>query len=365
MVQVRGGASLEIWAQLLWLQNLHPSSYRVDAEFHLWHPFSRRRISGRTNRCASAPPISPTSSSAPLRPERLRPKAQLTNVERALRRRRRRSRRGRPSSTAASERRGCARRPGCAPDPPWSRGATLAPRRRYTHDSSPVPLKGSATSGEWSKLPPDASLLQPEGLTAAAGDAAGALDCPVHAEREAAAKLGAKPIDDGWLRRGGVREIYVATPNASVPSWVAPGDVLVGQLEVDSGEAAVTSLSLGAAAPEEGGGGGRRRRGSRRATTPTTRLQRGAPEGEARTTRRAERGASEGDTRVSSPLLADHRGSPLLPAPRPRAAPPPDGAAEAAWRAEQVETAAGAVGAVDAAALARRTMAARRRRRRG
>ena len=131
------------------------------------------------------------------------------------------------------------------------RGATLA-HGGAMHDSSPVSLKpGAKYKASVLLRHPDAAQLEklkdlPLLLEM---PLAKALDCPVHAEREAAAKLGAKPIDDGWLRRGGVREIYVATPNASVPSWVAPGDVLVGQLEVDSGEAAVTSLPLSYAPP--------------------------------------------------------------------------------------------------------------------
>ena len=431
--------------QLLWLQNPSAVELTADVEFHSFGMRGMSKLVGRIFggrssgvRLGAADGFARVELSAPLRPERLRPKAQLTNVERALRPSSARSRRGRPSSTCSLRAtRSCARRPrrrgvrstrwssrttsrsrraatrrreSCrrgsrrSPrvaalfsqlyDSPldsmiWrlddGRGATLA-HGGAMHDSSPVSLKpGAKYKASVLLRHPDAAQLEklkdlPLLLEM---PLAKALDCPVHAEREAAAKLGAKPIDDGWLRRGGVREIYVATPNASVPSWVAPGDVLVGQLEVDSGEAAVTSLPLSyaAAAPEEGGGG--RRRGGRRGGGRRRRRQgseRGAAEGEARAPRRAEQGGRVGGAIHASRVAAARRPRrpPAAPprAPRPRRAAPPDGAAEAAWRAEQVETAAGrVVGAVDAAALAAyygaratpttpRTRRRRRRRRR-
>ena len=95
-----------------------------------------------------------------------------------------------------------------------------------------------------------------------------AAECKVFSSRGAASSAGhgdgIKPMGDVWLRRGAHRNLYVATPTASLPAWVAPGDALVGSLSVDKGAKAVTKLPLYYEAPphpkkesgdkEEGGG---------------------------------------------------------------------------------------------------------------
>ena len=262
MVPVRGGASLEICMQLLWLQNPSAVELTADVEFHSFGMRGMSKLVGRIFggrsfgvRLGAADGFARVELSAPLRPERLRPKAQLTNVERALR----------PSSAKISA--GSAELDVLPPsdaelraspetagrqihqmvltydvevaasgdekegEPPagqsailrvaalfsqlydspldsmiWrlddGRGATLA-HGGAMHDSSPVSLKpGAKYKASVLLRHPDAAQLEKlKDTLLLEMPPAKALDCLVHAEREAAAKLGAKPIDDGWRPR--------------------------------------------------------------------------------------------------------------------------------------------------------------------
>ena len=75
-----------------------------------------------------------------------------------------------------------------------------------------------------------------------------AAECKVFSERGSASSAGmgggVKPIAETWLRRGAHRNLYVAAPTAALPSWVAAGDALVGSLLIDSGLPAVTKVPL-------------------------------------------------------------------------------------------------------------------------
>ena len=47
-----------------------------------------------------------------------------------------------------------------------------------------------------------------------------------------------------YMLQGSHQDIYVARPTADLPSWIAPGDVLVGSLKVDQSRGSVTSMKL-------------------------------------------------------------------------------------------------------------------------
>jgi len=55
-------------------------------------------------------------------------------------------------------------------------------------------------------------------------------------------------MDEGWLRRGGHHDVYVAAPSGdgdgAMPKWVTLGDVLVGKLTLDKKEKAVSTIPL-------------------------------------------------------------------------------------------------------------------------
>ena len=48
---------------------------------------------------------------------------------------------------------------------------------------------------------------------------------------------------------GAHADLYVATPDGQLPSWVAPGDVLVGALQLDRDKTEVSKLPLVYEAP--------------------------------------------------------------------------------------------------------------------
>lgn len=83
-------------------------------------------------------------------------------------------------------------------------------------------------------------------------DLAKAAECKVFDARGAASVAGSggmKPMTDVWLRRGGHKNLYVAAPTETLPSWVSQGDSLVGSLIVDRGASDVTRIALTYAAP--------------------------------------------------------------------------------------------------------------------
>ena len=62
-----------------------------------------------------------------------------------------------------------------------------------------------------------------------------ALECPVLADRGPASVGGGKQMPAGFLRKDARRALYVRRPDKAAPSWVDPGDVMVGSVNLDAG----------------------------------------------------------------------------------------------------------------------------------
>eukprot|EP00962_Isochrysis_galbana_P047700 scaffold19620_cov112-Isochrysis_galbana.AAC.1 len=92
VVPVRGSSTLELCLQLAWLSNPTPAAADVTVEWHSYGVRGRPTTSATALRLGAADSYARLEVSAPLRPERLKPKAELDAVERAIR----------PSSAAVS-----------------------------------------------------------------------------------------------------------------------------------------------------------------------------------------------------------------------------------------------------------------------
>ncbi|KAH8091462.1 tripeptidyl-peptidase [Aureococcus anophagefferens] len=62
-----------------------------------------------------------------------------------------------------------------------------------------------------------------------------ALECPVLADRGPASVGGGTQMPAGFLRKDARRALYVRRPDKAAPSWVDPGDVMVGSINLDAG----------------------------------------------------------------------------------------------------------------------------------
>ena len=84
-VRVKGGASLEVCLQLMWLANPSPTSVEADIEFHSLNIRAPTLASSQPVVIAAASEFARLGASAPLRSEKLNPTASLKYVERTLR----------------------------------------------------------------------------------------------------------------------------------------------------------------------------------------------------------------------------------------------------------------------------------------
>jgi len=118
-VPVKGGSTLELCLQLSWLANPNPVQLDVEVSFHSFAMRGAAMASDRPLRLGAADTFARLEVGAPLRTERLSPKAELVAVERALRP-------SRCDITAGSSerRRGCGARRG-------GRGDAVAPDGAY------------------------------------------------------------------------------------------------------------------------------------------------------------------------------------------------------------------------------------------
>ena len=62
-----------------------------------------------------------------------------------------------------------------------------------------------------------------------------ALECPVLADRGPASVGGGTQMPAGFLRKDARRALYVRRPDKAAPSWVDPGDVMVGSINLYAG----------------------------------------------------------------------------------------------------------------------------------
>ena len=287
-VPVRGGSTLELAFQIAWLSNPSPCEFTTNVEFHSFAARGRALptagCDSRVLRIGPADGHARIEVGAPLRPERLRPKASLVDVHRAVR----------PSSAPISP--ASAELDVMPPsdaqlaadpqalgtqihqmiltykfDVAADEGATQSVLPRLAslhyqlydspvdsmlwrldhgstgeilayggliHDAEPVNLKGGsyvlrvllrhpqpAQLTALKDLPLLLVLPLPKPLELAVVSSRGAASSAGHD--------GSAKVSDAWLKRGGQTALYVAAPTDKPPSWVSGGDVLVGSLKLD------------------------------------------------------------------------------------------------------------------------------------
>jgi tripeptidyl-peptidase-2 len=85
VVPVRGSSTLELCLQLAWLSNPTPAAADVSVEWHSYGVRGRPTTTATALRLGAADSFARLEVSAPIRPERLKPKAELEAAERAIR----------------------------------------------------------------------------------------------------------------------------------------------------------------------------------------------------------------------------------------------------------------------------------------
>eukprot|EP00986_Skeletonema_menzelii_P015272 scaffold11389_cov138-Skeletonema_menzelii.AAC.1 len=296
-VRVKGGSSLELCLQLLWLANPSPALVTANIEFH-----SLNIRSPTLPTLMSSQPITITPSSefarlgagSPLRAEQLNPECKLKSILRTLR----------PSSVDITL--GSAERDSEPPsdaelasnageepsqiyemrlsytlkvegdkpvevtpsfpslfnqlyDSPvdsqiWSlqdKNAKMITYGSSMHHASSTSLKkGDYTVSLLLRHPNRSTLEQIKDIPCEVSMKMPApLSCNLYSELDKASTPtvkddGRKPIEKKLLSKGSHQDIYVARPTDALPSWVAPGDVLQGALVLDKDKEAVSSMKV-------------------------------------------------------------------------------------------------------------------------
>lgn len=296
-VPVRGGSTLELCSQLSWLSNPAPAELTMNVEFHSYAMRGAAMASSRALRIGAADTYARVEIGAPLRTEALNPKAELREVQRALR----------PSDSIISA--GSAELDVLPPsdaqrlvdaqavgtqihqmvltykfdiEPAGSdKTVSVQPRVaslhnqlydspldsmlwrlensvtgaliRYggaMHDAPAVDLRKGSYAVKLLLRHPDPAQLKaledvPLLLTFKLSKP---LDLKVFSGRGAASSAGfgdADKVSDGWLRRGSHLNLYIGMPSAKdLPSIAAPGDALLGSVAVNRNVGSASSMPI-------------------------------------------------------------------------------------------------------------------------
>jgi tripeptidyl-peptidase-2 len=276
-VPVRGGSTAELTMQLSWLANPSRTSVTATVHFHSYGARGRAMATSNTLRIGAADGFARLEVSAPLGVEKLKPRAELEAVERAVR----------PASSVISA---ASAQLDVLPPSDAERAASpvavgtqihemrleykfdvagdkdkplsILPRVQSLHqqlydspldsmlwrlqdadgailayggamhDAKAVDLKKGSYTVSLLLRHPDRSQLNalahlPLLLRT---KLAKKLDCPVYGARDAAmcrGHDGAKPFQEMWLQRGGHADLYVAPPadDDAVPAWAVAGNI--------------------------------------------------------------------------------------------------------------------------------------------
>jgi tripeptidyl-peptidase-2 len=296
-IRVKGGSSLEVCLQLLWLSNPSPALVTADIEFHSLNvrsPALPTSMSSQPITITASSEFARLGASAPLRAEQLNPECKLKSVLRTLR----------PNNVDITL--GSAERDSEPPsDAELASNAKEEPSRIYEmrlsyqfkvegdkpievrpsfpslfnqlydspvdsqiwslqdnnakmitygscmHHASPTSLKKGdytvslllrhprrSTLDQMKDLPCEISMNMPSELT-----------CNLYSELDKASTPavkddGRKPMEKKLLHKGSYQDIYVARPTDDLPSWVLPGDILQGSLVLDRDKEAVSSMKI-------------------------------------------------------------------------------------------------------------------------
>lgn len=298
-VSVKGGSTLEICLQTLWLANPVPAFVTADVEFHSLNARSPTLISSQPITITGAAEFARLSASAPLRTEQLNPFGSLKSVLRTLR----------PDKCEITL--GSIERDAEPPsDADLASNVNERPTQIYemrlsykfkVENDKPIDIRPSfpslfnqlydspLDSQIWAMLDSSSKIVSYGSCMHHASSSSlkkgdytinlllrhpnfsaldqmkdipceisfglkDALACKVYGELDKASTPAVK--DDGrttinkrLLQKGSHQDLYVARPIDELPKWIQPGDVLAGALSLDKEKEAVTSMKLLYVAP--------------------------------------------------------------------------------------------------------------------
>jgi tripeptidyl-peptidase-2 len=295
-MKVKGGSTMEVCLQLLWLSNPAAASVVADVEFHSLNCRAPTLVSSQPLVISAGREFARFEASANLRSETLNPKASLSTVQRTLR----------PSSYDIVS--GSADRDIMPPsdaelkaNPGLSSGEgteifnmflkyefkfdsdkdvkvtpfipslfhqlydspldsqiwelkdgnmqTLASGSCIHHEDAVSLGKGNYTIIFHTRHPSRQVLEQVKDIPVQLNFSTDTLDCKVYSELDKASTPtvtgdGRSEVGSKVLQKGGFQDLYVSRPIGDLPSFVAPGDVMTGTVVLDKDKEDVTSMAL-------------------------------------------------------------------------------------------------------------------------
>jgi len=295
-MKVKGGSTLEVCLQLLWLANAASSSVVVEVEYHSFSARAPTLVTSQPLAISAGREFARLGAYANLRPEKLNPTASLDTVHRTIR----------PSSYDIQS--GSADRDIMPPsdselianpelqasdgteiynmflnyefeidsDKPIKVTPCIPSLFNQLYDSpldsqiwelydsnSQLLICGSAvhhadavslSKGKYSisfhtRHPSRQVLEQVKDVPFQLLMSIDALDCKVYSEMDKASTPavtgdGRKEVGMKVLRKGSFQDLYVSRPIDDLPSWVKPGDTMGGMVALDKSKRAVTSMQL-------------------------------------------------------------------------------------------------------------------------
>ncbi len=295
-MKVKGGSTLEVCLQLLWLANAASTSVVVDVEFHSFLTRGPTLVASQPVAISAGREFARFGAAASLRTEKLNPSASLDTVQRTIR----------PASYDIVS--GSADRdimpPSDAeikanPDLTASNGteiynmflkynfeidsdkaikvtpvATSLFNQLYDspldtqiwelrdsnsqllecgssmHHANSVSLKRGDYSITFHTRHPSRQVLeQMKDLPFQLLMSTDALDCKVYSELDKASTPavtgdGRSEVGLKVLRKGAFQDLYVSRPTGDLPSWVKPGDIMTGKVSLEKAKSGVTSMQL-------------------------------------------------------------------------------------------------------------------------
>ena len=295
-MKVKGGSTLEVCLQLLWLANAASTSVVVDVEFHSFLTRGPTLVASQPVAISAGREFARFGAAANLRTEKLNPSASLDTVQRTIR----------PSTYDIVS--GSADRdimpPSDAeikanPDLTPSNGteifnmflkydfeidsdkpikvtpvATSLFNQLYDspldtqiwelrdsnsqvlecgssmHHANAVSLKkGKYTITFHTRHPSRQVLEEMKDLPFQLLMSTDSLDCKIYSELDKASTPavtgdGRSEVGLKVLRKGSFQDLYVSRPTGDLPSWAKPGDLMTGKVSLDKGKSGVTSMQL-------------------------------------------------------------------------------------------------------------------------
>ena len=295
-LKVKGGSTLEVCLQLLWLANASSTSVVVDVEFHSYSARSPTLVSSQPVVISAGREFGRFGASANLRSEKLNPTANLDTVHRTIRPKTHDIQSGSadrdimpPSNSERRANSDLKQSDGIeiynmflkyefeieSDKPikvtPWipslfnqlydspidsqiwelyDSNSQLLQCGSAIHHADAVSIgKGSYSINFHIRHPSRQVLDQVKDVPVELLMSMDALDCKIYAEMDKASTPavtgdGRKEIGMKVLRTGAFQDLYVARPIEGLPSWVKPGDTLTGKISLDKTKSGVTSMPL-------------------------------------------------------------------------------------------------------------------------